>query len=97
MRLIQSKIGHNNAAPLILVLSKIRIILSLPKQTLYPYSVKLCGLFQMRRNVRPYFLDSPDKKAVYDAGTFFYTRFTNVYLASNFCLLELVPCLTLLW
>lgn len=51
----------------------------------------------MRRNVRPYFLDSPDKKAVYDAGTFFYTRFTNVYLASNFCLLELVPCLTLLW
>ncbi|XP_061178274.1 lysophospholipid acyltransferase 2-like [Saccostrea echinata] len=50
----------------------------------------------MRRNVRPLFLDSPDKKKLYDAGTFFFTRFANVYLASNFCLLGLVPCFSLL-
>lgn len=67
--------------------------------TFLPYIAAYCcksSFFQMRRNVRPYFLDSPDKKRLYDAGTFFYTRFTNVYLASNFCLLELVPCLSLL-
>ncbi|XP_048780362.2 lysophospholipid acyltransferase 2-like [Ostrea edulis] len=51
----------------------------------------------MRRNVRPHFLNSPEKKRLYDAGTFFFTRFTNVYLASNHCLLEFVPCLILLW
>ncbi|WAR01873.1 MBOA2-like protein [Mya arenaria] len=42
----------------------------------------------VRRNVRPYFLQSAQHKICYDAVTFLFTRFANCYFVFPICLLK---------
>ncbi|XP_076179737.1 lysophospholipid acyltransferase 6 isoform X2 [Ptiloglossa arizonensis] len=44
-----------------------------------------------RRNIRPYFLGSKNKKFLYDALTFIATRFLMAYITFSFILLEFLP------
>lgn len=45
----------------------------------------------VRRNIRPYFLDSARLKFFYDALTFITTRVIMAYITFSFILLELIP------
>jgi len=44
----------------------------------------LTYLFQIRRNVRPYFIRSSKHKLFYDFITFWFTRFANCYFIGPF-------------